>query len=93
MSLEYPCVYHEAGMCYLNPEEPEGCVFGPCSQETPSNADRIRAMSDEELAQWLAFPVCKYAGCAIKCPVIQENKGAKCDENILEWLRQPAEED
>ena len=37
-------------MCYLNPEGPEGCVFGPCSQETPSNADRIRAMSDEALA-------------------------------------------
>ena len=27
------------------------CVMGPCPHETPTNADRIRAMSDDELAQ------------------------------------------
>ncbi|MDR3728959.1 MAG: hypothetical protein Q3X94_04185 [Oscillospiraceae bacterium] len=78
MSLEYPCVYHEAGMCYLNPEEPEGCVFGPCSQETPSNADRIRTMSDEELAKWLEYE--GGGACAEVC-------------GWLDWLRKPAEED
>ena len=65
-------------MCYLNPEETEGCVFGPCSQETPSNADRIRTMSDEELAKWLEYE--GGGACAEVC-------------GWLDWLRKPAEED
>lgn len=32
----------------------EYCVEGPCTHDTPqTNADRIRAMSDEELAELL----------------------------------------
>lgn len=58
-----------------------------------TNADRIRSMNDEELAEWLTYPVCKHADCALKCPVIPENKNFKCVQNILNWLRYPAEED
>lgn len=54
MSIEYPCVYHKKGWCYLDPIQPDGCVFGPCDAEKPSNGDFIRCMSDERLAKWLA---------------------------------------
>lgn len=43
-----------------------------------TNADRIRAMSDEELAKWLEY----------------EGGGACAEVlGWLEWLRQPAEEE
>lgn len=57
-----------------------------------TNADHIRAMSDEELAQWLTYPVCAYTDCCKRCPASPENNREKCDENILEWLQQPAKE-
>lgn len=68
------------------------CVDGPCPDEVMTNADRIRSMSDEELAQWLTYPVCAYADCYKRCPALPENNRAKCDENILEWLQQPTKE-
>lgn len=54
MSREYPCVYYDNEKCTLHGSEPDyidWCVLGPCSHETPSNADHIRSMSDEELAE------------------------------------------
>lgn len=96
MSLEYPCIYfRENGLCSYGGDLSDAniCVFGPCDNETPSNGDKLRRMSDEELAEWLTYPVCKHADCALKCPVIPENKNIKCVQNILNWLRQPAEED
>ena len=65
--------------------------------ETPSckgripltNADRIRGMSDEELAEWLVDAnmcerVCieeDYCGCDV------------CVNRVTDWLKQPAKED
>ena len=53
-----------------------------------TNADRIRAMSDEELAKFMRKPFCDKRTdeeCKISyCGV--------CDQCILDWLRQPAEE-
>ena len=46
--------------------------------EPETNADRIRAMSDEELARWLEYE--GGGACAEVC-------------GWLEWLQQPAEED
>lgn len=43
-----------------------------------TNADRIRAMSDEELASWMA-----------ECNAYRENAEAS---QWLPWLQQPAEE-
>ena len=54
------------------------CVMGPCPEQTLSNADRIRAMSDEELAKWLEYE--GGGACAEVC-------------GWLNWLQQPAEED
>ena len=55
MSREYPCIYYDNQRCKLfSDDECESwCVLGPCSHEAPSNADRIRAMDDAELAAFL----------------------------------------
>lgn len=53
MSRLYPCVYcTEDGYCkkYSDEEVTSWCVQSPCKDEKPSNADRIRSMTDEELA-------------------------------------------
>lgn len=53
MSMEYPCVYFEKnGRCrkFSDDTAVSYCVMGPCPEQTLSNADRLRAMSDEELA-------------------------------------------
>ena len=73
-----------------------GCVkpYGvPCILENVSptdkkatNADRIRAMSDEELAECLEqLPICKEK--AQECIKAEY----RCGECLLEWLKQPAE--
>jgi predicted RNA-binding protein with PIN domain len=54
-----------------------------------TNADRIRAITDEELAQWLIF---EYG----RCEWCDENKDctdADCLACVVGWLRQPAKED
>ena len=52
-----------------------------------TNADRIRAMSDEELCEFL----CKYKF----CDICEEGCDActysgDCDKRLLDWLKQPA---
>jgi hypothetical protein len=54
-----------------------------------TNADRIRAMSDEELARFI--PDWSYTN-ACKCdeqPYVDCNN--ECEKCVLEWLKQPAE--
>lgn len=63
-----------------------------CNPDIITNAGRIRAMSDEELAEWLACPICKYASCKKTCPVILPSADP-CEMQILGWLQQPAEEE
>ena len=65
-------------------------------EEKPTNADRIRAMSDEELADWLArtqidnvAEALEEVGIMIeKTPSLKEES----QKEILEWLKQPAED-
>lgn len=52
----------------------------------PTNADRIRAMSDEELAEVIACP--KGLFDRMDCFDYSRN----CEDCILEWLQKPAEE-
>lgn len=51
--------------------------------EPDTNAERIRNMSDEELADWL----CDIVDCA-SCPTV---KHCTCG-GMLEWLQKPVEE-
>lgn len=60
-----------------------------------TNSDRIRAMTDEELAEWILAGVscdpcdyCKHS--SVHCI---SYKCKSDEETILEWLRQPAKED
>ena len=83
------------------PEEAEtNCTYfirGECTssfceyrRKKQTNADRIRAMSDYELAQMLATG--KWTFTCLKCmEFIDGECSMKCDERCLEWLKQPAE--
>ena len=67
------CLLGEKG-CYKNGK----CHYiGNCEHKVLTNADRIRAMSDEELAEWMA-----------ECNAYKENADAS---QWLPWLKQPAE--
>lgn len=62
----------------------------PKPRKTMTNADRIRAASDDELAQILCCgelvcDVCEVAGTEIACDP------AYCRRATIEWLKQPAE--
>ena len=94
MSREYPCIYFEKdGVCrkFTDDTYISYCVMGPCPGQKLSNADRIRAMSDEELAKHLSNPC--------ECTVDPEQDGFRecgndlCVKYLLEWLQQPAEEE
>ena len=63
----------------------------PTNWKAPTNADRIRAMSDVELAEWIwgvacpGFPAASFGSCP-------EGQEKSCSECWLEWLRQEASE-
>ena len=62
----------------------------------PSNADRIRAMSDEELAVFLerATGGCETCANVCSCNGTEElPPKSMCHQGVLEWLRKPAEEE
>ena len=94
MSMEYPCVYFEKdGKCrkFSDDTAISYCVMGPCPEQKLSNADRIRDMSDEELAKFIATPC--------QCEVRPKRDGFRecgndlCLQYLLKWLQSPAEED
>ena len=58
--------------------------YAPYERTKPTNAERIRAMTDEELAYWI---MCPYD--SPFCDGIEHN----CIECTKEWLQQPAEGD
>ena len=85
MSRLYPCVYcTEDGYCkkYSDDEVTSWCVQGPCKDEKPSNADRIRSMKDEELAKFIAS---QRTDC-YHCPVVVCVDA--CEVSWLDWLKQ-----
>lgn len=91
MSREYPCIYFEKdGKCrkFSSDVDFSYCVMGPCPEQKLSNADRIRAMSDEELAKWFLI-----AGICIRDFENCQCDGVSCRQCRLNWLQQPAEED
>ena len=90
MSLWYPCVYCTEDMkCtkYSGDGVVSFCVLGPCSDEKKSNADRIRGMTDEELAIFL----CENVDCAF-CESIKGDCTVSCKDRMMLWLKSPVEE-
>ena len=103
MSMEYPCIYFgKNGRCrkFSDDTTVSYCVMGPCPEQTLSNADRIRDMSDEELVDiFLRADFCKCCEhekdgvCNYVCayPNIPLYEG--CKQAALKWMKKPAEED
>ena len=64
--------------------------IGNCENKIETNADRIRAMSDEDLKDSI---LAVHLGYNPWCDYHCENKGDDgCDRCIEKWLKQPAEE-
>lgn len=87
------CVYKtKDGICQLFSSDGviSYCVEGPCDYEANTNADKIRSMSDEELAEFLVEgneDICKL--CPLDgtyCP------SSICKDILLVWLKQSIEE-
>ena len=74
-------------------------LFGdswPCDYiPTPTNADRIRAMSDEELSEFISrIEIGDFGQQVYGKTFCDMCKGQyECDDCRLWWLQQPAEED
>ena len=63
-----------------------------------TNADRIRSMSDEEIADWVSENGAIKTPCDIICggdckaiATIEKSSIERCKEIVMEWLQQPAE--
>lgn len=54
--------------------------------EPMTNADRIRAMSDEELAENLTYIS------EVGCPYVARRCKERCIDCFFDWLQEPAEE-
>lgn len=84
---------HDGDCCNCgSPQYMCKCKPNICGSVIPiTNADRIRTMSDEELAAFLANPC--------QCDVDPERDGPRecgndlCLKYLRDWLQQPAEED
>lgn len=79
------------GICPARTEDGRCVSKYHCSHKVeppkpPTNADRIRAMSDEELASLLT----DYSN---NGGWVTETGRKVCYDRIIEWLQQPAEED
>ena len=92
--------YNCAHGAWLNGEDdlPEICVECNYAPGYPSkweekritNADRIRAMSDEELAETIPCPYMR--DCYDECKFGWHERTQTCEECKLEWLRQPVKD-
>lgn len=92
MSRLYPCVYcTEDGYCkkYSDEEVTSWCVQGPCNDEKPSNADRIRAMTDEELAMWINDVTTN----ALSVLTLGSDKQTKTIFHWLDWLKEEVDDE
>lgn len=78
------------GMCLDHKEQPSliGCTSGIPQRKKQTNADRIRSMSDEELAMNMMCP--NENGLAeIDC---DKSDNCNCYKCLLKWLQSEVEE-
>ena len=83
------CSNHGKNISFLG--EGWKCNYIP----VPTNADRIRAMSDEELVVFLDEFSSRCLGCMgdaknQSCPIYKEGRYCR-PRDIMEWLQKPAE--
>lgn len=87
------CIYRsQFDMCEKSKEEDEKrgirrwCDFDGCEDKHPSNADRIRSMTDEELADWLGIYCNGQTAQEVGKPCVSDM--GSCEECWLDWLKQ-----
>lgn len=70
------------------------CNYKECHHRTEpiTRADRIRAMSDEELAEFLRFGLVPSHICFICGNTVSECNDIACRRAVLYWLQQPSGE-
>ena len=89
------CKYeHDGDCCYSCADQYMCKCKQPCEFICPlTNADRIRAMSDEELMQFLFNEIPCENICSFCVPTMRTK--SKCDghckNGVLAWLEQPAD--
>lgn len=69
------------------------CIDGPCPDEAQTNADRIRAMTDEELAKFLCDFRTESAGDHYCAGCKAESYCRTGHNGMIDWLQQPAKEE
>lgn len=58
-----------------------------------TNGDRIRQMTDDELADTIGFNECKDTAHGYECPAwIQPHCDGECKKHFLAWLRKEADD-
>lgn len=99
MSMEYPCIFFEKdGKCrkFSGENTTSYCVMGPCPEQKLTNADRIRAMSHDNLLNFFVELVGNM-GCSpngpFPCFKCDEDGYDECRKCWGEYLQQPAEEE
>lgn len=92
MSCGQACVYNTLRGCMIDEYGGE-CPMSNMAykeQKPMTNAQKIRAMTDEELAEWIVisrkYPICD-AHCAKRSITTPCN--GECDKGVLNWLQQP----
>ena len=82
------CFFYRNEWCEKIVDSPDPEKARDCNYfREMTNADRIRSMSDEEIAESSAFRFCPSKMIGESCTF------RNCKECWLEWLQQPAEED
>ena len=93
---------HDGDFCNCgSPQYMCKCKPDICNSVVPiTNADRIRRMSDEELAVFLDDLTCLCVDCNEhdgkneNCPIYKQGYGRYCEpKDFMSWLRQPVKED
>lgn len=83
------CAYYRNGWCEKVVDSPDQDMERKCRRfQKKTNADRIRAMSDEELAKWLSI-----CGCPDAFSSVSGCEEGKCEECWMVYLKQPYKED
>lgn len=99
MSKWYPCIYCTEDLhCtkYSVDGVESWCLLGPCTAETPSNGDKMRRMTDEDLAEKIGESI----DCEV-CKTMHHSENDECPSKPhqscvdfwLDWLRQEATDD
>ena len=83
------CKFNRCGVCFNCYSKHFNKDCFPCEDADPmTNADRIRAMTDEELVEFIKHIKVR----AALCKAVKDNDAFE-ELCSAEWLQQPAEED